>query len=807
MSEISCSLCGLPVRSPVTVDGTDAVFCCHGCSNVYQILVESGSYTPGGDPSTNPIFVQAKALGLLGNPSATIDASPTPEAKIEGEGGAVDDARQCVLRVDGMWCSSCAWLISHILLKRRGVAAAEVSFLSDTAKITYRPAKIGQDDLVAAIDSLGYHAHPMGEADVTDPRMRRRRSELIRTSFTFFFAMNVMMFQIVQYAGYRGQGVLWFLGALSAIVVGLSWPIFNRAYQAARHAHATMDTLVSLGALTAFAYSIQQLLTGSHHVYFDTACMLLGLVMVGKFLESGVRAKATDALTTLYGLLPRKASVLHDGVERPVAVEQLAVGDIFRVRPGERIAADGIVAAGSAGVDESLLTGESRPSPKAVGDPVTGGAIVLDGALDVSVTRIGPEGALAKMIALVEEAMRTKTPAEQWADRISRVFVPSIIALALATVAVMLLSGHTAAETMTRAVAVLVIACPCALGIATPMAMAAGVGAAASKGILIADGTAFELLCRLKVLVLDKTGTATEGQFAVREVSGEMAALDVLAALETRSEHPIGRAIVRHAAAAELPPVNGFEAVPGMGVAGIVDGQCWFAGSLRYADQQEAAISGDLLARAKQHESAGLTVIYWGRTGAPVAGFVALGDSIRAGAPELVSLLAARNVSVELLSGDARETVDAVAATLGVTRRLAGALPADKAAYVKQRRDELAGAGIVGMIGDGVNDAPALAIADLSIAMASGADVASRASQITLLNADLRRIPELLDLARQTTRIMHQNLFWACAYNAVCIPLAMFGVVQPIWAAVAMMVSSASVILNTRRLKWIVREG
>jgi heavy metal translocating P-type ATPase len=407
------------------------------------------------------------------------------------------------------------------------------------------------------------------------------------------------------------------------------------------------------------------------------------------------------------------------------------------------------------------------------------------------------------MIAMVEEAMAKKTPAEQWADKISRIFVPTIIALALATVGVMLLTGHTVSETITRAVAVLVIACPCALGIATPMAMAAGVGAAAQKGILIADGSAFEMLGRLKILVMDKTGTATEGRFAVRHIQGT--ATGPLSALETLSEHPIGRAIVK-AYPAEGQAEN-LRSIAGLGVRGIVAGEAWFAGNARLAAECGSVISDVVSREAGQHERNGLTVVYWGRDGYEASGYVALGDQLRPGATELVGLLGKRGIGVELVSGDAEETVRSVAAALGVQKWRANALPSDKAELVDALRAGMSGGALVGVIGDGVNDAPALAKADLGIAMASGADIASQASQITLLNADLRRLPELLDLASKTTAVMRQNLFWACAYNTVCIPLAVFGFIQPLWAAIAMMVSSASVIVNTRRLKWIVQGG
>lgn len=793
---LACHLCGLAARTPcnMTISGQDFVFCCQGCSNVYQILVESGSFDPGDDPSTNPIYRHALALGLL--------RKDAPQ-EVKDEGGVVDDLRQCVLQIDGMWCTSCAWLITHALLHERGVSAAEVSFASDTARVTYRPARIGQDDLIDAVKALGYHAETLGESSSTDPRSRRRRADLIRASLTFFFAMNVMMYQISQYAGYRGEAILKILFALSVIVLILAFPIFRRALAAARHGHATMDTLVSLGSLSAFSYSVEQLVTGGRHIYFDTSCMLLALVMVGKYIESGVRANATDALTTLYGLIPRKASVLLGDDERPVAIDRLAIDDLFRVRSGERVAADGVVQTGSANVDESLISGESWPVRRIAGDVVTGGSIVVDGVLDIRVSRTASQGSLSQMIAMVETAMRSKTPAEQWADRISRIFVPCIIGLALITLAAMLLTGHEMSAAMTRAVAVLVIACPCALGIATPMAMSAGVGAAARKGILISDGAAFERLCKLRTIVLDKTGSATEGRFAVHAIEPHGADVAPLAALETMSEHPIARAIVRELPADRILVVTDFCATPGLGVSGRMDGALWFAGNTSLAQQCGSPIPLELSDEGQRHEASGLTVLYWGRSGEQVTGMVALGDQIRAGARELVVVLAQRGIETQMVSGDAEHTVRAVAERLGIRVWRALARPQEKAAWMKSLRDSLPAAALTGMIGDGVNDAPALAQADIGIAMATGADLASHAAQITLLTSDLTRIAELLDLAAKTARVMRQNLFWACLYNVVCIPLAMLGFVSPIWAAVAMMVSSTSVIINTRRVKWL----
>ncbi|MDR3709068.1 MAG: heavy metal translocating P-type ATPase [Capsulimonadaceae bacterium] len=796
----------MPARAPVIViaGGSERIFCCHGCRNVFQILNASGALAPGNDPTSSAIYQQARDLGLIGNaapagvsPVASPDSMPI---ELSHEGGAVNDQRQCVLRIDDMWCSSCAWLIQHALLRRHGVSGADVSFASDTARVTYRPARIGPDELAATVRSLGYHVRPLSEADGTGERARHRRAGLIRASLTFLFAMNVMMFQIAQYAGYQGAAFLWILLTLTTVVMALAFPIFHRAFQAARLGHATMETLVSLGSLTAYAYSIQQVLTGGRHVYFDTASMLVALVTVGKFIESGVRASTIDALSMLHGLLPRKACVLNENSEeRLVSIERLEPGNVVRVRPGERIAADGVVANGAADVDESLMSGESRPVAKTTGDAVTGGTIVQGGALDVRITRVGADGALARMIAVVDEALRRRTISEQRADKISRVFVPVIVILAAATVFAMLAGGHALSEAIPRAVAVLVIACPCALGIATPLAISAAVGAAARKGIIVADPSVFEKLGLIRALVFDKTGTLTEGRFAVHCLMPSDADAAPLVALERLSEHPLGRAITRWATEGEPENVSRFEAVAGAGVRGIVRGASWFAGNARLVANLGGGIPENLAAEANRLQAEGLSVVYWGRDGREVTGLIALGDRIRPGAADLAGALSARGITTHMVSGDAGETVRAAAQALGIETWQAQASPSEKAQWIDDVRGGLPSGALVGMVGDGVNDAPSLARSDVGIAMATGAELASRAAHVTLLSTDPRRIRELIDLAKKATRIIRQNLFWACAYNLVCVPLAMLGYVQPVWAAVAMIVSSFTVIVNARR--------
>lgn len=813
-----CDLCGKNVRSPAVweVDGRRHTFCCIGCKNVWQILAESGQMADGFDPRTSPVFQQAQMLGLLtgkdADETSSDQASPADLSTVQfaREGSGIADVRQCVLQIEGMWCASCAWLIEHVLGRERGVVGAQVSFTSDTARVTYMPARVGEDEICRAVGKLGYKASLLGETDASDPKVRARRAETLRMGLGFAFAMNVMMISFVLYAGYVtgispgiAHAVVWLLFLMSIPVFVCSWPLFDRAVRAAVRGAATMETLVCLGAATAFVFSFERMLAGSYRVYYDTATMLLGLVLVGKYIENGVRAGANDALTLLHNLLPKKATVLRDGRETAILLSALAPGDRALVRPGERIPADGVVESGQATVDESLMTGESRPARKCAGDAVTGGTIVTDNPLVVRVDVASDQGTVAQMIGLVEEAIVKKTPAERLADRISRVFVPAVIALALATAGVLLLVHASGLVVMSRTVATLVIACPCALGIATPMAMSAGVGAAARMGVLISDGEALGTLTRLSLIVFDKTGTLTQGRFAVRAVVPDNADLGDLAQLERHSEHPIARAIASYAGGdgeGEID-VDGFERVDGAGVRGKVEAHWLFAGNERMAQASGLATPPDLRAEAERHEAAGLTVIYWGIVGQEVSGLVALGDSLRPGTGEALRALRERGIACEVISGDSETTVRAVAGELGLDRWRAGATPAEKAEWIAERSQELHARGRVAMVGDGVNDAPALARADLGIAMASGADIAAKAAQVSLLTGDLTRLPALLTLAEKTGGVVRQNLFWAFLYNVVSIPLAVLGFVNPLWAAAAMLASSATVIVNTKRLQ------
>ena len=826
-----CDLCGLPAPVPLSAEigGQSHTFCCSGCRQVYQILIESDQIGAGQDPTQTTLYQQCLQMGLI----ARLEEAPTPRPSpsdsssdsplpLAGEGwgaGAIqpdtlDTTREAAFQVGGLWCASCAWLIEHAVGQIKGVERCRVYFASDLVKVAYKPARVAPEALAATIRKLGYTAEPYSGdgANADSPQAKARKALLTRAVIASVFAVNAGMFQLPFYADFFArQGLpaeaiqrlprIEFFMSLPVLIAG--WPIFAKAWAAARRGGAIMETLIALGVTVSFAYSAWVVAHGGVHVYFDTADMLIALVLIGKHIEAGARHDASGAISLLYGLLPKKALVrAADGREALVALGKLGLGDRLVVRPGERIPSDGRVIEGASLVDESLLSGEARPIAKKVGDEVTGGTVATDAPLVVEVTRIGGETTLAQMIALVEEALAAKSPVEQWADRISRRFVPAIVALAVLTALTLLLTGHSASDTIVRAVTVLVIACPCALGLATPLAVTSGVGVAASRGILIGNTDILQVLPRVRHLLLDKTGTLTEGRFAVRSFTGSTADMAALAALEDASEHPLARALVAHTRGLGLAflPVADFARHEGQGITGTVDGQPWFIGNRALCAALTAPVPPELEAQAQDAERQAQTALFYGMSGAAgsVLGLVTLGDALRPGARQAVQDLQAAGLTLEVISGDAEATTQAVARAVGLAHATAQMRPTDKIARVRAAQATQ----IVAMAGDGINDAPALAQANVGIAFGSGTEIARRAADITLIGDDLGRLADLFILARRTADVIRQNLFWACLYNAVCIPLAVLGVIRnPIFAAGAMLISSLSVVLNTKRLR------
>ena len=847
---VSCRLCSICTRSPITADIGDNTleFCCVGCRQVYQILYESAQLEENTDPRETQLYKQCLAMGLiseniLGSDTRSqgqriTDFSSGVEAPPIQLGGAADSelnvVREVAFNVGGMWCSSCSWLIEHALTQKRGVVSCRVHFASDVVKIAFQPRHTDADALAKVIDSLGYVAAPYAgdTVDPNGPAAKARRGAFVRAVVALIFALNVGMFSIAifvdhwQRIGPDAKVLLprWAL-VLSLPVLWAGWPIFVKAWQATRHRTATMESLIALGSGTAFVYSCYLMLHGGYRVYFDTADMLIALVLIGKHIESGAKSKASDAVALLYGLLPKKA-VQRDsaGHEHLVSVDKLTPGDQVLVRPGDRIPCDGVVVSGYALVDESVITGEARPVQKEPGDEVTGATVATDNVLVVEVTRTGDKSTVAQMVTMVEQAMNAKSPTERRADQLARYFVPAIIFIALSTLIYLTFIADLPSNTvMLRVVSVLVIACPCALGLATPLAITTAVGAAASRGILVSNTNVLEILPRVTQVFLDKTGTLTEGTFEVREVystAGTPAQdLAAVAALEENSEHPLGAALRRFVGAAypdALHTATDVERVQSQGMVGTVNRVRWFVGNTQLAEQEAQTLAQAIVDRVRDLQAQGLTVLYYGRRG-EVLGLVALGDVLRKDSISAVARLRKIGMAIKVISGDADQTTRAISKLVNIENAVAELTPRGKRDVIEaaQRSGRTDGTlrrvhnytvdYTVAMVGDGINDAPALAQSDVGIAFVSGTEIAQRAADITLVSDDLERIADLFELARRTAQVIKQNLFWACAYNVICVPLAVLGyVTHPLFAAAAMLVSSVSVLANTRRVgKWL----
>jgi len=792
--QLACDLCGLDCgRHPMArrFDGGERFFCCAGCLNVYAILLESGVIAAGQDFRETEVYRQSLRLGLISNRQQDAAAGEIP---------AGAETREALFQVSGMWCSSCAWLIEHALCKLRGVVSADVFFASDLVKVRYCPLSLPRESIPGAIAALGYRAAEYTGRDARDGA--ETRDLLLRIGVAAFLWLNVMSLSLVLYAGYFEpisdsiSRLLPFvlLALATGSVFYAAQPILRAAWFGLRCGTVRMESLLALGILAAYGYSAVQAFEHGKHLYFDTACAIVALVLAGKLAERSAKEKTARAVTVLYRMMPNKARLLMDGRERFVAIDRLEPDALFVVKAGERIPADGTVEEGASHVDESVLTGESVPRRKAAGDPVVCGSLNTDSVLHVRATRTGPNSTLSRIIRMVETAMTNRSPLEQAVDRAARVFVPCVMAAAALTFTGWLAATGSPAMALMRAITVLVIACPCALGMATPLAITTAIGAASRKGILVSSSRVLEILPKVNVVVMDKTGTVTEGDFRLLEISGDRASLAWAAALETRSEHPLGRALVRWAEQehCRLDAPRNVEVLQGVGIRGEVGGHNVFVGNCRLP----GAIAEPLAQQARAWEQQGYTVAFYGCDG-EVRGALAFGDRIKPGAPDLIASLKQRGIRTLLLSGDAPATTAWVAARLGADDFIAGALPEQKIATIRDLQQQGC---VVAMIGDGVNDAPSLAQADAGMALGCGADIAIAAAPVILMGAGLEAVLTTLDLARHTIRAIRRNLFWAFLYNTAGIGLAVAGLLNPIAAAAAMVLSSVSVIGNSLRL-------
>jgi len=775
--DLECTLCAEPCP-----DGS--AFCCTGCRHVYSILIESGAIQPGQNPRETDLFKRSLELGIISNAKRNPARVRIPEDAL---------VEEKLFHVTGMWCNACAWLIEHVLNQEPGIRKAEVFFTSDLLRVRYCPQFLPGARIEERLRGLGYHVSPhTGEARNDSGA---RRLELIRLGIAAFLWLNVMTLNLSVYLGGGFQhflpGVV--MALATPVVFWCGFPILRVAWLGMKRGFARMETLLAIGIGAAYFYSAVEVFRGGKHIYFDIACAIVTLVLLGKFIERGAKESATRAIAGLYHMLPVKARVLANGRERFIAIDALQPDDVFVIKAGERIPADGIVMEGESYVDESVLTGESRPVSRHAGDRVTGGSLNAGGILQVRATAVGDNSVLAQIVRSVEAALSRRSEIERIADKVARIFVPAVIALAVVVAVVTALTGSAPGEALMRAITVLVIACPCALGIATPLAISAAVGAASGRGIIISDPRALEAAQSLDIVVLDKTGTVTEGRFELLEY--DPAHLPLLAAIETFSEHPLGRAVVEQAT--EIPPATDIEILKGRGTRGLVSGRRVFCGNRKLLKEFDLRLESAIDIRANLAEIKGHTVAFYGWDN-QVVGVLVFGDRIREDAPAFVASLANRGLRVLLVSGDSEITVRAVAVAVGADEYYAEVLPEGKRDLIANLK--ASGKHVV-MVGDGVNDGPALARADLGIAMGSGTDLAIKASHVVLMTNKLERISGVFDLARQTLLIIKQNLFWAFFYNVTGISIAVFGRLNPIFAASAMVLSSLFVAWNSSRLR------
>jgi heavy metal translocating P-type ATPase len=801
-----CDLCGLTLREErieVEFTGRTYRFCCAGCRQVFSILQQaSGSVDPAAFRRSE-LYRQCQASGIIPRSAADL---PLPAASLDADAKARPPATEAVslaLKVDNMWCPACAWLIETALGRTPGVLSAACSFASDRLRVEYDPAATDPVKIRAAVQRFGYSVTPPG--DTRDQDLWRR--EWIRFGVATFLTMNVMMLSFALYFGFFADmpaefiaSISWPMAVMAAAVMACGgMPFFRRAWQGLRQAAFSMESLITVGAVSAFGLSTFNLLNGSIYLYYDTACMLITLVLLGKILERRAKDQVLEGLEGLLALMPSKVRIVDEAFPegRFIAAERLAAGDLFRVAENEIVAADGIVVSGGGTSDESSLTGEPRPVAKKPGDPIRSGSRLCHGSVTICADQVGAESTLGQMIAVVQNTLTLKPSGGGRTEKILQGFVPVILLLAAATGAAIWLRGQGVDEAMLRAVTVTVIACPCALGIAIPLARVAGVALAARNGMLIRSFSAFEQVEKLDTLVLDKTGTVTQGVWHLASIIsfGSFTREKVLAlasGLEQGASHPIALELLRAARERHIRPERvAVVQDEGNGISGLWEGLEVKIGAAGFL-VEEFAGQEPVIEPLRRH-SAGSSFVYLSAGGRPAAVLV-FGDQLREGIEPVVAELQRRGLRLILVSGDGTETTQAVGRKLGITEALGGRLPADKAEYVAdlQKRGKR-----VLMVGDGINDAPALAQADLSLAVFAGGSLGKEVADATLMRAEPSQITAFLDFAGAVNRKIRQNLVLTFLYNAISIPVAMSGLLSPLVAVCAMLLSSLSVIGNT----------
>jgi Cu+-exporting ATPase len=733
------------------------------------------------------------------------------------------------LDIGGMTCASCAARITKRLNKLDGVEAS-VNYATEQATVTL-PDTLTVDDVVAQVEAIGYTAkvpaptEAVTEADdfdntAVDPELLAMRNRLLVAAGLGIPVLIISMINSLQFTNWQ-----WLTFTLaSPVVIWAAYPFHRAAWKNLRHGAATMDTLISVGTLAAFSWSVYALFwgeagtpgmkmgftltlergAGQSELYFEVACVVIVFILAGRYFEARAKRTSGAALRALLNMGAKDVAVLREGDEIRIPIGDLAVGDRFVVRPGEKVATDGTIEEGTSAIDASLLTGEPVPVEVAPGDAVTGATVNAGGRLVVRATRVGADTALAQIARLVTDAQNGKAPVQRLADQISAVFVPVVIGLAIGTLGFWLGTGETAATAFTAGVAVLIIACPCALGLATPTALLVGTGRGAQLGILIKGPQILESTRQIDTVVLDKTGTVTTGRMALVDITAvdgtdTNEVLRLAGALEDASEHPIAQAIAVAArdALGELPPVEGFKNVEGLGVQGVVDGHGVIAGRERLLADWAMPLTPQLEAAKTVAEDLGQTPIFVGWDGA-IRAVIVVADTVKPTSAAAISELRALGLEPVLLTGDNERAARGVANQVGIDTVIAEVLPSDKVEVIRRLQTD---GKVVAMVGDGVNDAAALALADLGVAMGTGTDVAIEASDLTLVRGDLRVAGDAIRLSRRTLRTIKTNLFWAFGYNVAALPLAAAGLLNPLVAGASMGLSSVFVVSNSLRLR------
>ena len=738
--------------------------------------------------------------------------------------------------VTGMSCAACSARVEKAVSKVPGVTSCSVNLLTNSMGVE---GTATTDDIISAVTAAGYGASEKGSAkpadkpaESTQNAFRSMRTRLI-WSLVFlvilmYFSMGHMMwgFPLPPFleGNHVAMGLIQLL--LTAVVMVINQRFFISGYKALFHGSPNMDTLVALGASAAFGYSTfalfamtdAQLHGGAEaamkymdEFYFESAAMILTLITVGKMLEARSKGKTTDALNSLMKLAPTSATVIRNGAEVDIPIEQLNVGDLFAVRPGENIPADGVVTEGESAVNESALTGESIPVDKSAGDRVSAATINLSGYMRCKATQVGGDTALSKIIKMVSDASATKAPIAKLADKVSGIFVPVVIGIALVTIAVWLLCGQSVGYSLARGISVLVISCPCALGLATPVAIMVGNGVGAKNGILFKTAVSLEQTGKVSIVALDKTGTITKGEPAVTDVLPaqgitQTELLEYASALESKSEHPLAAAVMKYAEAQSITPGSSeeFTALPGNGLSAVSGGAKLLGGSVKFISSQ-VDIPGDMLSECDRLSGEGKTPLCFAKDGG-FLGVIAAADVIKPESPEAVKQLHNMGIRVVMLTGDNERTAKAIGAQAGVDEVIAGVLPDGKEQVIRSLKDH----GAVAMVGDGINDAPALTRADIGIAIGAGTDIAIDAADVVLMNSKLTDVPAAIRLSRASLLNIKENLFWAFIYNIIGIPLAagvfvnLFGwTLDPMFGAAAMSLSSFCVVTNALRLNFV----